>query len=320
MRRAVACRIASDRIIDRLLTVLDRRRAEDQAVLAAQLGRIEQRLAALEHRLAQPPEAPADDEAPPDDEASADDGAPADELRLRNVLWAIAAEEPRARRQLWTMRAHPEYELAFTDINPLVSVVIATRERPQLLAGRAVPSVLAQTHRNVEVVVVGDAAGPATADALAAIGDPRVRFRDLPHRVVAGADPARHALVAATLPRNEGTRMARGRWLIALDDDGALDPDAVTTLLELARERRAEVAYGRAHDGRSTDPGARGTFPPHPAQFTWQAALTHGGLRLFDRQFAAADFGMTGDAWLLERMLRAGVRMAMTEAVVCDLS
>jgi acetyltransferase-like isoleucine patch superfamily enzyme len=88
--------------------------------------------------------------------------------------------------------------------------------------GRSVPSVLAQTHPNVEVVVVGDAAGPEVAEALAGIGDPRVRFANLTQRTVASDDPGKHWLVAATIARNEGMRLARGRWTVSLDDDDAL--------------------------------------------------------------------------------------------------
>ena len=39
---------------------------------------------------------------------------------------------------------------------PLVSIVIPTYTRVELLCGRAVPSCLNQTYANIEVVIVGD--------------------------------------------------------------------------------------------------------------------------------------------------------------------
>ena len=242
-----------------------------------------------------------------------------DGIELRNVLWSLVAREPEQRKRLAAVRASPEYELAYTERDPLVSVVIATRERAELLAGRSVPSVLAQTHPAVEVVVVGDAAGPETAEALEALGDERIRYTNLTQRVVASDEPSKHWLVAASTARNEGMRQARGRWTVSLDDDDALRPDAVERLLACAVERRAEVAYGRLveHDGTGGTT-RRGAFPPRRGEFSWVAAIAHAGLRLFERELVAAELGEPGDAFMLERMLRASVRFAMIDADVAD--
>ena len=121
------------------------------------------------------------------------------------------------------------------------------------------------------------------------------------------------------MARNEATRQARGRWLLHFDDDDHLRPHAIASLLELARERRAEVAYGGFEalypDGRRT---LRIGFPPEWGRFAWPAALMHGGLRFFERELVAAHLGIPGDVFKLERMLRVGVRFAMLEEAVLD--
>jgi glycosyltransferase involved in cell wall biosynthesis len=104
---------------------------------------------------------------------------------------------------------------------PDVSVVIPTCNRPEL-AGRAVASALAQTHGNLEVVVVIDGPDEPTAKALAEIGDERLRVIELPER---GKAP--HA-------RNVGARNARGRWTALLDDDDEWLPAKISTQLSLA--------------------------------------------------------------------------------------
>jgi glycosyltransferase involved in cell wall biosynthesis len=105
--------------------------------------------------------------------------------------------------------------------SPQVSVVIPTRNRPELVL-RAVGSALAQTLRELEVVVVVDGPDPATRDALAGVGDARVRVVELGES--GGAPNA----------RNVGVRHARGEWTAFLDDDDEWLPEKLATQLALA--------------------------------------------------------------------------------------
>jgi len=89
---------------------------------------------------------------------------------------------------------------------PLVSAVIPTRARPQLVV-RAVKSALAQTWRNMEVVVVADGADPETMAALQTVKDYRLNVVAL-HECVGGSEA-----------RNIGARLAKGAWVALLDDD-----------------------------------------------------------------------------------------------------
>src|SRR4051794_20404286 len=85
--------------------------------------------------------------------ASAQQG---EQLRIAiEVLRTLHDEEAVNRLRLQELRRTPEYELAFDEGDPLVSVVIPTYDRPQLLCERSISSVLAQTYRNFEIVVVG---------------------------------------------------------------------------------------------------------------------------------------------------------------------
>jgi hypothetical protein len=90
-------------------------------------------------------------------------------------------------------------------------------------------------------------------------------------------------------------------------------------LLDLAREQRAEVVYGGFEEHR---PGGRPVtgigFPPQLGRFSWAGALMHGELRFFERELVAASLEIPGDMYLLERMLRTGVRFAMLDDVVLD--
>jgi glycosyltransferase involved in cell wall biosynthesis len=89
---------------------------------------------------------------------------------------------------------------------PLISVVLPTNNRAHLL-GRAIHSVLAQTYRNLELLVVDDASTDDTAAVVTSISDRRLRY--LRHDQNRGAAAA----------RNLGIRESRGNLVAFQDDD-----------------------------------------------------------------------------------------------------
>jgi hypothetical protein len=98
---------------------------------------------------------------------------------------------------------------------PKLSIIIPTRDRPQLLP-RAVQSALSQTMTDLEVIVVDD----ASTQPVDLAADPRLRvIRLSTSRGGAGA-------------RNVGTEAAQGRWIAYLDDDDCLLPQMAAVSLE----------------------------------------------------------------------------------------
>lgn len=114
---------------------------------------------------------------------------------------------------------------------PLVSVVIATYNRARLVV-HAVESVRRSTHTDVEVLVIGDGCTDDTATRVAAIGDPRVTFVNLP--VNAGEQSA---------PNNEGLRLARGRYIAFLNHDDLYFPDHLATAVACLERESADLVW-----------------------------------------------------------------------------
>jgi glycosyltransferase involved in cell wall biosynthesis len=106
-------------------------------------------------------------------------------------------------------------------IDPEISVVIPTRNRPDLVT-RAVRSALGQTFTDIEVVVVVDGPDDATIAALAGFADPRLRVVTSPRQE--GAPNA----------RNRGAHEARGAWVALLDDDDEWHPEKLSVQRALA--------------------------------------------------------------------------------------
>lgn len=135
----------------------------------------------------------------------------------------------------YPMTTAPAYEVGgfgpdqTNEPRPEVSVVIPTRDRPQLVVG-AVTSALAQRSVTVEVIVIEDGATVTCAGALRSLADSRVRMlrRDHPAGVAAA--------------RNSGIAVAAGRWIALLDDDDRWSPEKLARQLVAAESIQAAAA------------------------------------------------------------------------------
>ena len=168
----------------------------------------------------------------------------------------------------------------------------------------------------LEVLVVGDGPDGEAEAIVGDAGDDRVRWWNLPQRYVY-PDVHRHWLAVSTLTRNEGYRLASGRWLFDFDDDDSLPPDAVSSLLETARERRAEAVQGALCE-RHPDGTTRVETAVLPDRLPLKGALVHSHLRFFERDHVASAFGIAGDWFRGERMLRAGVRIELVDRITYE--
>ena len=105
---------------------------------------------------------------------------------------------------------------------PRVSVITSTFNRAEIVRG-AIASVRAQTYADWEMCVVGDCTPDHTADVVASLNDPRVRFFNLTEK----SPPRSHG----SLAKNHALRhMARGRYIAYLDDDDHYLPDHLRLL------------------------------------------------------------------------------------------
>lgn len=233
---------------------------------------------------------------------------------------AVSARDdiPRLRRELAVARDEADYERAFADAEPLVSVRIASYVNTAALMDVALASVLAQSYQRLEIVIVNDGPNDATRRSVEALRDPRIRYVEFPARRSYPDDARQRWMVAGAPGMNEGARLATGDWIAPLDDDDAFTSDHVEVLLGLARETRAEVAYGAAIqvDAITGERVRIHASPPERGGFTFQAALLHRALRVFEYDEESWRVDEPGDWNLCRRMLAAGVRFAARDVEV----
>ncbi|MGH9505481.1 MAG: glycosyltransferase family 2 protein [Terriglobales bacterium] len=163
--------------------------------------------------------------------------------RLAAAPVFYATEFPRLRLELARARRSAAYQRPFTAPRPLVSVCVGTYQRAELLTRRALPSILAQDYRELEVIVVGDACTDDTGERIAALGDRRVRWINLPRRGEYPAAPSLRHMVAGTATVNRALAEAQGEFITHLDDDDEYLPGRIRALVAMAQRERAEFVW-----------------------------------------------------------------------------
>lgn len=137
---------------------------------------------------------------------------------------------------------------------PLITAVITAYNRPDYLQS-SISSVLAQTIADVEIVVVDDCSPTDPTPVLQAFDVP-IQFRRMP--VNGGANRA----------RNEGVRLAKGRYIAFLDDDDEWLPNKLELQLQRLGNATACISGYEYMD--------TGTAKVHPIREITASMLKHG--------------------------------------------
>lgn len=192
---------------------------------------------------------------------------------------------------------------------PLVSVVIPVRDAASYLA-ESIDSVLSQSYRHVEVIVVDDGSTDGSAAVAVSYGAPVRCVRQDPAGISAG--------------RNLGVRLARGELIAFLDaDDRFTEGRLACQVAALERDPRLDAVFGHVREFRERaidqGPGAARLRPPMrraPAHFVWSMLIRREAFEAvgpFDAQRVAGEqidwYG---------RLVATGARSAMLPDVVTE--
>jgi Glycosyl transferase family 2 len=132
-----------------------------------------------------------------------------------------------------TGAAEPPMTLAAgIDAVPQASVIIATYNWSAALAC-AIKSVLCQTLRDFEILVIGDACTDDSEAVVAGFADPRIVWINLDAN--SGSQQG---------PNNVGLGIARGEWIAYLGHDDIWAPRHLESTIDAARSAGAEAAAG----------------------------------------------------------------------------
>jgi len=163
----------------------------------------------------------------------------------------------------------------------LVSVYMPTHNRVEWMT-RAVASVLGQSHRELELIVIDDGSSDATWERLQRLAATDARLRIARNETPQGAPAS----------RNRALSMARGEFATGLDDDDHFREDRIALFVE-AWQRLGDAGepISCLYSQQMTVCGGREEIGHRPDRVTWEQLFrnNHLGNQVYTRT-----------AWLLE--------------------
>jgi glycosyltransferase involved in cell wall biosynthesis len=121
-----------------------------------------------------------------------------------------------------------------------VTVITATHNRPEELKS-AITSVLNQTFKDFEYIIINDGNIPETKKVVESFKDPRLKYYHYRRKFGCSAS------------FNGGLRVSKGKYISFLDDDDIYYPDHLEIMVNALERSKYSVAY-------STTQGVRGIF------------------------------------------------------------
>src|SRR3989338_6677567 len=95
----------------------------------------------------------------------------------------------------------------------LVSVIMATRNRAHSIS-KSIDSILNQTYKNIELIIVDDGSTDETQQVISSYSDERIRY-------------FKEEKVGRSACRNFGIRNSRGAYIGFCDDDDLFSPEKI---------------------------------------------------------------------------------------------
>ncbi len=119
---------------------------------------------------------------------------------------------------------------------PVVSVVMLTYKRADLV-GRAIESILGQTYKDFEFIILNDASSDNTDEIIAKYKDKRIRYyKNDTNKGIAYS-------------RNRITKLARGKYIMIMDDDDVSLPERMELQVKFLEENPdIDVVAGQVID------------------------------------------------------------------------
>jgi glycosyltransferase involved in cell wall biosynthesis len=225
--------------------------------------------------------------------------------------------------------ARSKYEKEYSDQNeqPLISICTPTYNRAKLLLERAVPSVLNQTYKNFEWIIIGDHCTDETEATIGKLADKdkRIKFYNIPKRGYRyPATAENHWFAGPVVANNQALKMVKGKWIARVDDDDFWTEDHLESLLKFAQQGEHEFVSSKyereKYSKREIVDGERAGGPYYNPKVKEGSGPKIGGVQTWFYRSYLKFFKYNPDCWRKShnkvndidigyRMYKTGVRM-----------
>ena len=125
--------------------------------------------------------------------------------------------------------------------NPLISIICPTFNRSSMLKTRSIPSVLRQTYKNFELLIICDGCTDNSKEVIGKFNDKRIKILEI-KRDKKRYPPTveNHWFAGPVMANNEGLKRACGDWIARIDDDDIWTSNHLLDLLNFAKQTNSD--------------------------------------------------------------------------------
>lgn len=124
--------------------------------------------------------------------------------------------------------------------NPLITIYTPTFNRAKILKKRAITSVLNQSYKNFEHIIVSDGSTDNTEKIVKSINDKRIRFFKISRKILYKKNIENIWFAGPVRPNNFALSKSKGMWLAKIDDDVIWHKDHLKRSLKFCKKNNLE--------------------------------------------------------------------------------
>lgn len=143
----------------------------------------------------------------------------------------------------------------------MISIIVPVYNAEKFI-DETINSVLSQTEKDFELILVNDCSTDSTVERISHFDDPRIRLIDMSSNLGAWA------------ARNRGLEEAAGRYIAFLDSDDLWEPQKLETELRYMKENKAGFVF-TGYEFADENGIGNGTVVHVPKTFTYKKALNN---------------------------------------------
>jgi glycosyltransferase involved in cell wall biosynthesis len=190
-----------------------------------------------------------------------------------------------------------------------------------MLKKRSIPSVLKQTYKNFELVVVSDGSTDNSHKVIRSFKDKRIRYFKIKRKKRYFETVENHWFAGPVYAINKGLSEVKGDWIARIDDDDIWTKDHLNTLLNFALKKKKEFVSSAHHEyryGKKIIQNHKNFSPRIGGVQSWLYASY---LKFFkaNKDCWRKTWNKVNDLDLQDRMYRVGVKMGYCNKVTVIL-